>query len=442
MCSGLSGKRKGLVEIELELKVGGETWSELALIDTGAEINAINVDLVKKRRIPCRKPRVPIRLHAADGRQLGNGELRETEPIRFTSKGPDGYEGTCAFVPLGGLSHGLLLGMPWLERFLPEIDWKRGRLKPLTRKLDIEDISATGSNLRNYTNRLTINEMIKQEEQLEFEELKKIVPEKYQDFLEVFMERETAGLPPHRIHDCAIKLEEGATIPYGPIYSLSEPELVELRKTLDDLLAKGYIVPSKSPAASPILFVGKKDGGFRMCVDYRKLNAMTEKDRYPLPLITEALTRLRRAKIFSKIDLKAAYNLIRIKEGDEWKTAFRCRYGHFEYNVMPFGLTNAPAVFQRFINEILKPYLDITVIVYLDDILIFSERIEDHTEDVRNVLRELAKHQMVANIKKCGWDLESVEFLGHIISSKGVSMAADKYETILKWKVPTTVKEV
>ena len=180
----------------------------------------------------------------------------------------------------------------------------------------------------------------------------------------------------------AIELKDGESPPWGPIYALSEPELKELRKNLEENLSNGYIRPSKSPAGASILFVKKKDGTYRMCVDYRKLNALTKKDRYPLPLIEENLNRIRSAKYFTKIDLRSAYHLIRIKEGDEWKTAFRTRYGHFEYTVMPFGLTNAPAVFQRFMNHVFKDILDQYVIIYLDDILIYSETLEEHIQHV------------------------------------------------------------
>jgi len=157
------------------------------------------------------------------------------------------------------------------------------------------------------------------------------------------------------------------------LYNLSETELGVLKEYIDKNLQSGFIRRSKSPAGSPILFVKKKDGGLRLCVDYRALNAITVRDRYPIPLISEILDRLRRAKTFTKIDLRGAYNLIRVKEGDEWKTAFRTRYGLFEYCVMPFGLANAPSTFQSYIDKALQHLVDVTVIIYLDDILIYSD---------------------------------------------------------------------
>ena len=176
---------------------------------------------------------------------------------------------------------------------------------------------------------------------------------------------------------------------FGPIYSLSDLELKALSTWLKENLDKGFNQPSTSPAGAPILFVKKKNGSLRLCVDYRALNNITIKNRYPLPLIAEALDRLRSATIFTKLDLRGAYNLVRVKEGDEWKTALRTRYGHFECLVMPFGLTNAPAVFQHFMNDVFRDLLDNTVLIYLDDIVIFSENESLHQQHVRRVLERL-----------------------------------------------------
>ena len=183
-------------------------------------------------------------------------------------------------------------------------------------------------------------------------------------------------------------------------------------------LASGFIRPSKSPAGALILFVRKKNGSLCLCVDYRGLNNLTIKNRYPLPLIGESLDRLGRAKRFTQLDLTNAYHRMRIREGDEWKTAFRTRYGHFEYQVMPFGLSNAPASFQGYVNKILAEKLDVFVIVYLDDILIYTEDAgQGYVEAVRWVLRELRKHGLFANLKKCCFHQKEVYFLGYIISS-------------------------
>ena len=224
------------------------------------------------------------------------------------------------------------------------------------------------------------------DERLTFE---KIVPSAYHDFADVFAQGEADILPPHRPYDHSINLEPNTNPPYGPIYSLSETELHALRNYLDDNLRKGFIRPSNSPAGAPILFAKKKDGSLRLCVDYRGLNRITRKNRYPLPLINDLLDRLKTAKIFTKLDLRAGYNNVRIASGHEWKTAFRTRYGSFEYLVMPFGMTNSPATFQHFMNDIFRDMTDDFVVIYLDDILIFSADPAKHEQHVRLVLERL-----------------------------------------------------
>ena len=196
----------------------------------------------------------------------------------------------------------------------------------------------------------------------------------YFDYSNVFLAENATELPENTgINEHAIKLEEGKQPPFGPIYSLGPVELETLKTYIETNLANGFIQSSKSPAGAPILFNRKPDGSLCLCVDYWGLNNITIKNQYPLPLIGESLDRLGRAKQFTQLDLTNAYHRMRIREGDEWKTAFRTRYGHFEYQVMPFGLSNAPATFQGYVNKILAEKLDIFVIVYLDDILIYTK---------------------------------------------------------------------
>lgn len=270
-----------------------------------------------------------------------------------------------------------------------------------------------------------------------------ILPVAYHKFLHVF-DKETADrLPEHREWDHAIDLVEGAKPPWGPIYALSEVELETLRKWLDEMLAQGKIRPSKSPAGAPILFVPKAHGrGLRLCVDYRGLNRVTILNRFALPLMSELRDRTQGAVWFSKIDLKNGYNLIRIKKGDEWKTAFRTRYGHYEFLVMPFGLTNAPATFQGFIQYIFRDLIDQGVVAYIDDILIYSKTLEEHERLVAEVLSRLAKHNLAAAVDKCVFHVHEVEFLGYVISQDGIAMAEDKVESIRKWEQPKNVKDV
>ena len=207
----------------------------------------------------------------------------------------------------------------------------------------------------------------------------------YSDYSNFFSVENAAELPENtRMNEHAIKLEEGKQPLFGPIYSLGPVELETLKIYIKTNLANGFIRPSKSPARAPILFDRKPDRSLRLCVDYWGLNNITIKNRYPLPLIGESLDRLGRARRFTQLDLTNAYHRMRIREGDEWKTAFRTRYGHFEYQVMPFGLSNAPATFQGYVNKILAEKLDIFVIVYLDDILIYTEDPgQPHIEAVR-----------------------------------------------------------
>jgi hypothetical protein len=214
------------------------------------------------------------------------------------------------------------------------------------------------------------------------------IPAPYADFAAVFS-KATAGTlaAEHVSHE--IKLRDGAQPPHGPLYSCSVTELDALRHYLEDMMQKGWIRESTSPAGAPVLFVKKPDGSLRVCVDYRGLNDITIKNRYPLPRIDEMLDRLVGAKYFTKLDLWDAYYQIRIHKGDEWKTAFRTRYGHYEYLVMPLGLTNAPATFQAYINQAMHGILDVYVIVYMDDILVYSQNEEEHVEHVKAVLAHL-----------------------------------------------------
>ncbi|QRW21225.1 Retrotransposable element Tf2 protein [Rhizoctonia solani] len=229
---------------------------------------------------------------------------------------------------------------------------------------------------------------------------------------------------------------------HGPIYSLGPREDAELKETIEKQLKARLIQPSKSPMASPILFVKKKNGKLRMCVDYRRLNSMTKKNVYPLPLPQNLIEKLQGAKIFSKFDLKAGYNLVQIKEGDKWKTAFKTKYGLFEYLVMPFGLTNAPAVFQDMMNEIFRDLLDVYVIIYLDNILVFSSNERDHKAHVREVLKRLQDNDLFCNIKKCHFHVKKIDYLGFIISESGIEVDQSKVTDAMDWSTPKNVKNV
>lgn len=268
------------------------------------------------------------------------------------------------------------------------------------------------------------------------------VPDEYHEFADVFSKGKSFNLPPHRPYDLKIDLEDGIPPPPGRMYSLSPKELEELQKFLQENVRAGFVRPSKSPHGAPILFIKKKDGSLRLCVDFRGINRLTKKDHYPLPLISDLLDAPGQACVYTKIDLRHAYHLVRIAEGDEWKTTFRTRYGSFEWLVVPEGLTNAPSTFQRFMNDIFSDMLDVTVIVYLDDILIYSDDMTHHRQHVREFLKRLRKHGLFANGKKCQFHKDTVEYLGYILSPVGLTMSEEKVKTIIDWPEPRKIKDV
>ncbi|GAA5956477.1 hypothetical protein JCM10213_003320 [Rhodosporidiobolus nylandii] len=285
----------------------------------------------------------------------------------------------------------------------------------------------------------------------ELASLRQQVPEKYHEWLDVFSkqnccssrvvskdEREVMKRP----YDLKIDLEDGKTVPQSKIYPLSATEMDVLADYIETNLRSQFIRPSTSPIGAPILFIKKKDGSLRLCVDYRNLNSVTMKNKYPLPLIDETLNQLSGAKHFTKLDLRNGYHQLRIAKGDEWKTAFRSRYGSFEYLVMPFGLTNAPAAFQHLINDSFRAFLDSFVVVYLDDILIYSRTQEEHDRHVKIVLDKMREVGLFAKAEKCSFDQASTEYLGFIVDREGVKMDPSKIDSVKSWPEPSTLKEV
>ncbi|GAU50224.1 hypothetical protein TSUD_141520 [Trifolium subterraneum] len=261
------------------------------------------------------------------------------------------------------------------------------------------------------------------------------------EYLDVFPE-EINSLPPKREIEFSIDLVPGSQpISVAP-YRMSPLELRELKSQLEELLQKHFIRPSVSPWGAPVLLVKKKDGMMRLCIDYRQLNKVTIKNKYPLPRIDDLLDQLRGATIFSKIDLRSGYHQIRIKTSDVSKTAFRTRYGHYEFFIMPFGLTNAPTVFMDYMNRIFQPYLDKFVVIFIDDILIYSKDPQEHAEHLRIVLNILREKQLYAKFSKCEFWLSEVKFLGHVISQGGVYVDPSKVEAALNWERPRNVSEV
>jgi hypothetical protein len=261
------------------------------------------------------------------------------------------------------------------------------------------------------------------------------------EFPDVFPE-DVSDLPPEREVEFSIEVVPGTNpISMAP-YRMSTSELDQLKKQLEDLLEKKFIRPSVSPWGAPVLLVKKKDGSMRLCIDYRRLNQVTIKNRYPLPRIDDLMDQLVGACVFSKIDLRSGYHQIRVKAEDIPKTAFRTRYGHYEYSVMPFGVTNAPGVFMEYMNRIFHSYLDKFVVVFIDDILVYSKTEEEHAEHLRIVLKTLREKKLYAKLSKCEFWLKEVSFLGHVISSGGIAVDPSKVDAVLKWGTPESVFEI
>ena len=261
------------------------------------------------------------------------------------------------------------------------------------------------------------------------------------EFPDVFPD-DIAGLPPEREVEFTIDLIPGTEPISIPHYKMAPAELRELKAQLEELLSKGFIRPSISPWGAPVLFVKNKDGSLRLCIDYRKLNRVTIRNQYPLPRIDELFDQLQGSRVYSKIDLRSGYHQLRVQESDVPKTAFRTRYGHYEFLVMPFGLTNAPAAFMDLMNRVFQPYLDRFVIVLIDDILVYSGSSEEHSEHLRIVLHTLRERQLYAKLSECQFWLDRVVFLGHVISAEGVSVDPQKIEVVVNWKPLKNVLEV
>nr|GEV69811.1 putative reverse transcriptase domain-containing protein [Tanacetum cinerariifolium] len=261
------------------------------------------------------------------------------------------------------------------------------------------------------------------------------------EFLEIFPD-DLPELPPTRQVEFQIDLVPGAALVARAPYQLAPAEMQELSTQLQELSDKGFIRPSSSPWGAPVLFVKKKDGSLRMCIDYRKLNKLTVKNQYPLSRIDDLFNQLQGSRVYSKIDLRSGYHQLRVREEDIPKTTFRTRYGYYEFQVMPFGSTNAPAVFMDLMNRVCKPYLDRFVIVFIDDILIYSKNRKEHEGHLKLILKLLKEEELSAKFSKCKFWLSKVQFLGHVIDSEGIHVDPAKIEAIKDWESPKTPTEI
>ncbi|XP_023759636.2 uncharacterized protein LOC111908045 isoform X1 [Lactuca sativa] len=261
------------------------------------------------------------------------------------------------------------------------------------------------------------------------------------DYADVFPE-ELPAIPPEHQVEFRIDLLPGAALIAKAPYWLAPPEMQELSTQLQELLDKGFIRPSSSPWGAPILFVKKKDGSHQMCIDYRELNKVTVKNHYPLPRIDDLFDQLKGTSWFSKIDLRSGYHQMSVREEDIQKIAFRTRYGHYEFVVMPFGLTNAPATFMDLMNRVCRSMLDRSVIVFIDDILVYSKTQEEHEEHLREVLETPRRERLYAKFFKCEFWLREVQFLGHLVNQNGISVDPAKVEAVMRWEVPKSPSEI
>ena len=423
------------------------------LLDTGAAVALLSEDFVRRFQVPKVKRDVPLYIYDVAGRIVEGSGQAFTFPLLLQHK----EHVTTETFEIAPVDKGCDVVLPywWIARHRPSGLWEGPSHLTFDSKFCREKCSESEAesfsieydeSLLDYCEDPSavgfIGTIVMKDNETVIN-LEASVPTRYHAYLSVFSHEAADSLPPHRSFDHAIDLKPGEQPPWGPIYPLSQKELDQLREWLEDMLKSGKITPSKSPGGAPILFVPKPHGrGLRLVVDYRGLNKATVLNRYPLPLMSELRDRIVGAKIFTLIDLKSGYNLVRIKEGDEWKTAFRTRYGHYEFLVMPFGLANAPATFQNMMNDIFRDLLDHGVLVYIDDILIYSETEEEHERLVLEVLKRLKENQLAAAVDKCYWHKASVEYLGYIISGDGISMSSEKVQTVLNWQSPKCVRDV
>ena len=458
-----------------------------ALVDSGATLNLVHQAVVANLGLKP-QPCSPVKVRLANGQPLPICDQQIT--LDFTIAGIRNSQ-TFLVAPIG--IHSMILGMPWLETTNPSIDWRTKTLTlpsspdhscsstpipaprvstPVRTRITTPALTPTPTPVLTptpvptpatpapkppsigLTTRIDRDDIVFLLYLDEVYDLSSVspndsvppipeIPPEYLELSEAFSKTKAQTLPPHRGHlDHSIPLEDGAKPTFGPIYNLSELELETLKTYIDENLTKGFIRPSSSPFGAPVLFVKKPHGGLRLCVDYRALNRVTIKNRYPLPLISQLLDRLKGKKFFTKLDLRDAFNLIRIALGEEYKTAFRTRYGQFEYLVMPFGLHGAPGTFQSYVNHVLREFIDQFCVVYLDDILIFSDSLEEHIQHVRQILERLLEHGLYVKLEKCLFHARQVSFLGFVISQQGISMEPDRIATIVDWPVPESVHDI
>ena len=461
-----------MIKIGLERLDTQEGITVEALLDSGATGLVMSSEFARKKGFKLKKLERPMQVRNVDGSFNREGPIENMVEVNIYYKGH--VERTEIDV-IGGQKWGVILGMPWLERHNPEINWKTGEVK-MTRcpeecgrqwrpvqgksgwekQKEEERREEAGKKKEEKEKKKTrkkgkMMEVAekweiwgKEEEAAKSEaEARKLVPEKFHEWIKVFGKKQSERMPTRKLWDHAIDVKEGFVPKKGKVYPLSREEREEVREFVKEQLRKGYIWLSKSPQTAPVFFVGKKDGKKRMVQDYLYLNEWMIKNNYPLPLISDVLENIGTKKLFTKMDLRWGYNNVRIKEGDEWKAAFTMPERLFEPTVMFFGLTNSPATFQAMMNELLRDLINTgKVAVFIDDVIVGTETEEGHDKLVAEVVKRLEENDLYVKPEKCKWKVKEVEFLGVIIGPEGIKMEKEKVKGVLEWLTPKCVKDI
>ncbi|KAL0173559.1 hypothetical protein M9458_029527, partial [Cirrhinus mrigala] len=403
----------------VSILMGHQRIVTTAFVDSGAAGNFIDQAYAAQMGIVIEALSQPLKATAIDGRPLTLSPItHRTQELTLII---ENHSEVIQFYVTKIPSPAIILGHPWLVTHDPLISWTSRR------------IIHWGATCQELCLRARVGTCSGEPGALDVDH--EAIPVQYRD-----LRGSAASSSPLR--PCHRSRAGRAVPPRGHLYSLSAKEQLAMEEYVAEGLRAGTIRPSSSPAAAGFFFVKKKDGGLRPCVDYRGLNQITVKNRHPLPLTNTALDALSGAHFFTKLDLRSAYNLVRIREGDEWKTAFITPTGHYETLVMPFGLCNSPAAFQHLINDVLRDMLGRWCYAYLDDILIYSKTLEEHTQHVRAVLQRLLAHQLYCKLEKCAFHQHSTTFLGFVISAQGVAMDPQKLEAVRSWPLPTSLKQL
>jgi Reverse transcriptase (RNA-dependent DNA polymerase)/RNase H-like domain found in reverse transcriptase/Integrase zinc binding domain/Aspartyl protease len=422
------------------------------LLDSGCGTYAISRSFAESNGIEI-VPTPPIPLELAEDTEDERIIRSQTNPLRIQLGAMEAHK---SFHVLDRGCHDVIFGSPFFRSYTPQFDWETHHVKIAGENhVMVSPTKTTPPVTVAVVSRAKLKSIIRHDDAdaiyvgllkptTDNDDSSDDNPPAWitKEYSNVFTEGLPAELPPSRAVDHEIPILPDLAPPFRAIFRLSQSELDILKETIDKLLKEGKINPSTSPYGAPVLFVKKKDGSLRMCIDYRALNSQTVKNCYALPRVDELLDRLYKATIFSKIDLTSGYYQIMIAPHDRYKTAFRTQYGHFEFNVMPFGLTNAPATFQTLMNDVFRDLLDVCVIVYLDDILIYSNNVEDHERHVRMVLERLRKHKLYGKLSKSTFFTTEIEYLGQIVSPGEIRPNPSLVKAIQQFPRPESIKSL